>query len=240
VDPEAHAIPYVYTLDPHPMYECTICGDNEPHTFNKRITHMKEYHNKEIEDVRALNAYFKQLPTTRVFPKKPYFEPIYQYWLREPLMLVEKSRDMMATWMFVVAYSWDTLFHNGRQNFFQSETAPKTNELVKRVKFIYEHQPRFIKDLYKFEYAKGPAGAGIFECEGLNSEIIGFAQGSDQIRQYHPSGMLSDETAFDKYASETFAAIKPAIQNGGRYTGVSTAFPSWFQFAARDSLDQLI
>ena len=70
--------------------------------------------------------------------------------------------------------------------------------------------------------------------ESLGSEIEGFPKGGDQVRQYHPSGMFTDETAFHEDAGETFAAIKPAIANGGRYTGVSSAYPGWFMLAAKD------
>jgi hypothetical protein len=52
--------------------------------------------------------------------------------------------------------------------------------------------------------------------------------------------MFTDETAFHKDAGETFAAIKPAIQNGGRYTGVSSAYPGWFMLACKDQLDMEI
>ena len=44
----------------------------------------------------------------------------------------------MATWLVVALYTWDTIFHPGRQNFFQSETAPKTLELVRRAWHIYK------------------------------------------------------------------------------------------------------
>ena len=238
LDPTAHYIPYVYTFDPHPMHKCLLCDpDNEEvHPTSKHKAHLELFHNKTNAGYEEMRQYFKEVPAIRALPGKEYFGVIAQYWLYQPLLLVEKSRDMMATWMTVAFYTWDTIFHSGRQNFFQSQTAKKTRELVKRAKFIYEHQPKFIKDQHRFKFAIGVDGAGEFVCDSLNSEIIGVPQGSDQVRQYHPSGIFTDETAFHSDAGETFAAIKPAISNGGRYTGVSSAFPGWFQLACNDQL----
>jgi hypothetical protein len=237
LDTEKHYIPYVYTSDPHPMSQCLICKDEEVYHFNKRTTHLQIKHKIETDNLAVIRGYFKELPTTRSFPMKPYFEPIIKQWLNKPLILIEKSRDMMATWLVVVLYTWDTFYHRGRQNFFQSETAKKTRELIRRSHFVMRNQPKFLRDQHKVIYGVGPDGAGELRCEGLDSELIGMPQGSDQIRQYHPSGVFTDETAFQKDAGETFAAVKPAIQNGGRYTGVSSAYPSWFMHACNDTLD---
>lgn len=239
MDPTAHWVPYIYTADPHPMYKCVLCDpDNDDvHPISKHKIHLELHHGKANASHEEMKQYFKEIPSIRPLPKKDYFAEIGSYWMYQPLMLIEKSRDMMATWMAVTFYTWDTIFHSGRQNFFQSQTAKKTRELVKRAKFIYEHQPKIIKDVHKFKFALGLDGAGELISDSLNSEIIGVPQGSDQVRQYHPSGIFTDETAFHSDAGSTFAAIKPAIQNGGRYTGVSSAFPGWFQLACQDLLD---
>lgn len=239
MDPNAHWVPYVYTYDQHPMFKCNLCpsdSDEVHHNF-KRQFHLEHAHGRPNAGYEEIRQCFTELSTTRPFPSKEYFGTIATHWLQQPLMLVEKSRDMMATWMTITFYTWDTIFHGGRQNFFQSETAKKTRELVKRSLWIWQHQPRFIRDIHRFKFAIGVDGAGEFRSESLNSEIIGMPQGNDQIRQYHPSGVFTDETAFHEKASESFAAIKPSIQNGGRYTAVSTAFPSWFMLACGDVLE---
>ncbi len=228
------SIPYVYTIDYHPVYRCVLCS-TEGHRHHKLRTHLQLAHNLDV-DALAARSHFVELPPIRPFPHKPYFEPIVRTWQTEQLILVEKSRDMMATWLFVALYAWDTLFHPGRQNFIQSETAKKTRELIRRAHFIWRNQPNFLRP-HPVVYTVGTDGSGELHCEALNSSIIGLPQGSDKIRQYHPTGVFTDETAFHPQAAETFAAIKPAIQSGGRYTGVSSAAPSWFMHAALDTLD---
>ena len=230
--------PYVYTQDPHPLHVCNMCRDGSTHHFNKRSVHLKLAHDLDIDDFQELKGYFTELDTTRIFTVMPYMPPIIKAWLEHQFIFIEKSRDMMATWLTVMMYTWDTLFHKGKQNVFQSETASKTYELVNRANFIYKHQPKFLRDVMKAEFGAGSGRAGVLTVEKLDSEIIGFAQGPDQIRQYHPSGVFQDEAAFQVDAGAAFSAIKPSIQQGGRFTAVSSANPSWFMLCCQDNTDE--
>lgn len=234
---------YVYTKDPHPMYRCQLCQDDE---MKKDLTYRASDRNKHLEFAHQIEAKsdgetrgrFIELDTTRVFPYHlPYMKPIISAWLREPIVIWEKSRDMTATWLTVAMYTWDTLFHKGRENIFQSEDTTKTLDLVERAYFIYRNQPAFLRNVAKATFGAGASKSGKIAVPALESVILGFPQGADQIRQFHPSGIYTDETAFQVGAGDSFAAIKPAIQNGGRYTAVSSAYPSWFMLAARDQLE---
>ncbi len=229
--------PYVYTLDQHPLHLCRLCNDQTTHFFNKRSDHLKLFHNVVTDDEDTLRGYFIELPTTRAFPYHlidEYLRPIIQYWQREQFLFVEKSRDMFATWLMVTLYAWDTLFHAGRQNIFQSDDSMKTKELVERAWFIYNQQPKLLRDVAKVEYAAGPARSGHLRVPSINSEIIGFPQGPDQIRSLHPSGFFQDEAAFQVEAGDAFTAIKPAIQQGGRFTAISSSNPGWFFLVCND------
>lgn len=158
MDSSKHWVPYVWTLDPHPKYICELCAAKPSHQdddglgFDKLEAHLEIVHNIKEENPRVIKGYFRSVPAVRPLPMKPYFEPIINAWLKHQLILIEKSRDMMASWLVVALYTWDTLFHEGRQNFFQSETAPKTLELVKRAYHIYKHQPKIIQDVHPFRF----------------------------------------------------------------------------------------
>lgn len=225
-------IPYVFTQDPHPMYACTHCHDGISYSFNALPSH------------RCGPEYMQELPSTRPFTLFPYLPPIIDAWLKEPMLAWEKSRDMMATWTTVALFTWDTFFHEGRQNIFQSDDSTKTAELVKRAAFICKNQPSFLRNHRRIEFSLGQTRSGELKIgggvENGGSEILGFPQGPDQIRQYHPSGIMLDEAAFQIEAGEAFAAIKPSIQNGGRCTMVSTANPSFFFYVCRDRTDEII
>lgn len=240
LDPNAHPITYVYTKDPHTMFKCKLCPPGLTHTGKQRKPHMLIVHGIGCNTNKELSQYMDELDPIRPFTLMEYFRPIIETWLTEDFIAVEKSRDMMMTWLAVSMFTWDTLFHKGRQYIFQSETAMKTRELIDRVEVIYHNQPVWLKAAWnpKPYGAEGPSRAGIFKVPGLQSEIIGFPQGADKIRQYHPSGVFSDEAAFNPEAGDTFAAIKPAVQNGGKYLAVSSANPGWFQQLCSDTTEE--
>jgi hypothetical protein len=79
---------------------------------------------------------------------------------------------------------------------------------------------------------------GILEVPELGSMIMGFPQDPDTVRQFHPRGLFQDEAAFMPKAGDAFAAAKPTIQNGGRYTAISSANASWFQMLTQDTLSE--
>lgn len=236
-------IPYVFTQDPHPMYYCNLCKDSSVYKFSDLHRHLALRHEMIVDDV-GLRSNFSELSSVRPFTMFPYIRPIVETWLREPLVAWEKSRDMMATWTTVVMFTWDAFFHDGRQHIFQSDDSTKTAELVERAAFICNHQPSFLRQQRKIEYTLGQSKSGELLINGGvatgGSEILGFPQGPDQIRQYHPSGIFLDEAAFQIEASEAFSAIKPSIQNGGKCTMVSTANPGFFWYVARDRTDEII
>lgn len=234
LDPTRHVIPYVHTQDPKPLYGCKLCGDDLTYFFDRRIPHLVLRHKIVEDDIQNIEDYFLDLPTTRVFTLFPYIEPIVKAWLKEKIVFIEKSRDMMVTWLIVTLYTWDVLYHRNRENIFQSDDSTKTLDLVKRAYFIWDNQPSFLKNVHSAKFSAGQTRSGILQVQDLNSTILGFPQGAEQIRQFHPSGIFTDEAAFQVKAEEAFTSVKPAIQAGGRYSAVSSANPGWFYKCCRD------
>lgn len=234
LDATQHIVPYAYTRDPKPVYTCNICNDGVDWESEKRYTHAASRHNLNCDTLASLRQHFTQLDTIRPFPLHDYMRPIIECWLRYPLVAVEKSRDMTMTWLCVALYTWDTIFHKGVQNIFQSEDATKTRDLVSRSWILYNNQPKWLRNIAPAMHGEGTNRAGLLRVPSLQSEIIGFPAGADKIRQYHPSGVFSDEAAFNPEASDTYAAIKPAISGGGRYTAISSPNLGWFQQICRD------
>jgi hypothetical protein len=230
--------PYVYTQERKALFQCVACSDGALYDVKRQPIHLKFRHNLEYSAYKDIAAMFSEMDRSRVFNLLSYMPPIIEWWQREPVMLIEKSRDMMATWLAVTCYAWDTLFHRNKQNCFQSLTATKTCEAVQRVFFIWQNQPAFLKRQHKVEFAATTTKSGLLSIPSLGSEIIGLPRGADQIRQYHPSGVFSDEAAFQIEAGAMYQAIRPSIMNGGRYTAVSSANPGWFQMAAQDRLEE--
>lgn len=232
------AMPYVYTWDKRPLYACKLCQTTDRHdwTFPEDAfpVHLYNMHGMEPATPAEIRSYFNILPTIRSFPNKPYTLPLMAL-LTGPrrYVAIEKSRDVMGTWMCIAAASHMMIFNDGVEIVVQSEKANKTYELIQRGLHIWRNQPKFLKR-HKLTAAKGSEKSGHLDCEDLGNVLYGIAQGPNQIRQYHPALVWMDEAAFQPNAHEAFAAIQPAIQGGGKIWLLSSAYPSWFQTVIED------
>ena len=156
------------------------------------------------------------------FPYKKYCEGLIDIWLRESLILIVKSRQMMVSWLFVSLCLWLARFHKGQYIFFVSKKEDDAGfstplSLLSRAFFIYTHLPTEFRTAYK---KSGTPSMLNFIDE--NSIIHGVSQDSDALRQYTASCILSDEMAFQERSEQVFAAAKPTIDGGGKFTGIST------------------
>jgi len=169
------------------------------------------------------------------FHCKNYVAHVTNRWLHEKRLLVPKSRRVLVSWTMVALHCWLARFFPGstiafvsrKQGLNDSEGAA---ELVRRVKFIEEHLPADIEPLpfqYNFARLKYPT---------IGSEIIGVAQGADQLRQYTLTAIFADEMAYWELAHDTYSASLPTLEGGGRFTGVSSANPGFFKQAVFDAL----
>ena len=185
----------------------------------------------------------------RVFPEKEYIKIITDIWLNSQLLLVPKSRQMMMSWIFTTLYLWDTQFHKAKLTFFQSKKSDDADDLIKRSKFVWDHEPKFLKRYYEdgeFHELKcnpqhnGQHTQGKLTFPQINSEIRGIPEGGDIIRMHVASGILSDEMGFQPEAASAYTASKPTISSMGRFTGVSTAEDNtFFEDMVFDKLDTI-
>lgn len=176
----------------------------------------------------------EESPIKPIPMEKEYLKELAELWLRHPLLLIEKSRQMMVTWLITACYLWDVQFHAGRRVFFQSKKEGDANANVDRAKFIYDHQPEYMKAMFP---ANQPMAYLKLQFGKQNSIIQGTPQGPDVLRQYTASGIFSDETAFQEKAEDAYTAAIPTIMGGGRYTMVSS--PNFKEFFYRTRSDKL-
>jgi len=173
-------------------------------------------------------AFLRRFPMQEGCPERDYLSSLIDIWIKEYRLLVEKSRKMLMTWFFVAAHLWLAQFNQGRLIFFQSEQEKGANSNILRAKFIYDHQPFWLR-IYPITHKDCH-----LQWPTRYSEIWAIAQGPNIIRQYTASAIFSDEMAFQKEAEEAYIASKPTIDGGGRFTGVSTAYPGFFEEMCRD------
>jgi phage FluMu gp28-like protein len=155
-------------------------------------------------------------------PDKIYIKRLIDVWLVEKHMIVVKSRQMMATWVFVALNLWQAMFHKGQYVFFISRKESDAGldsplSLLSRAMFIYNHLPDNMKTL-----CIKSSAPPILKFVEMDSVIHGVSQDSDALRTYTASSIFNDEMAFQEKSRESYAALKPTIDGGGRLTCVST------------------
>lgn len=176
----------------------------------------------------------------KITPIKDF--PVHKEYLRfivpliweEPLLAVVKHRRMVLTWTMCAIWVCDAMFREGRFNALVAQKEEHSDELVQRCHFIYENidegtlgfkKPRAV---YKYTSLTFPENG---------SEIKGFPQGADQLRQRGCSRVGCDEMAFWTQARATFVSLKPTITGGGQILVISTRFPGFFKELIEDTLE---
>jgi phage FluMu gp28-like protein len=145
------------------------------------------------------------------------------FWLHFPVLLVPKSRQMSATWLYCALYLWEAFFYSHRLTFFQSKKESDANELLLRAGQMYAGLPVWMREWNQVEQIYA-----YMEFSRSKSRIFGIPSGPDAVRGYQPTGIFSDEIVFQPSIDLLIAAVRPAIRGGGKLTLVSSAGPGVF------------
>lgn len=167
----------------------------------------------------------------KLFPNKPHILFTIRVWQREKTLLVPKSRQMSMTWLFCGLYLHEAMFYNHRLTFFQSKKESDANELILRTYHMYSSLPGWMQ-----EYSPAERAHCRIDFERAKSRINGIPQGADHIRGFQPSGVFSDEAAYQVEVEKMLASIRPAIRSGGRLTMTSSLAPSHFEQMCLDKI----
>lgn len=177
------------------------------------------------------------------FPDRPDVRWVADKWLNHKMNLWEKSRQVMASWLFCAMYLHDTQFisaHGGRRlNFIQSKKEEDSDALLRRCYFIYEHQEPWLKALYPAVYTYCHLRfyrPGDPQCKLAVGELWAIPQGGNVLRQHTASGLFIDEGAFQPDLEASIRAAQPMLKGGGRLDVVSSAEPGYFEMLAKDKV----
>jgi hypothetical protein len=186
----------------------------DPLTWLRHYTQTRDSHWREAS---APSPY-------RPFPDKPYFRPVVEALRKEPVLFVEKSRDMMLTWLCVGFFTHAAMTTEGIEVLFQSQKEDKAFELVDYAKTLYRRQrPELQRAFPLARKLKEMAAGELLFAHG--SRIIGIPGGGDQVRSYHPWGLFMDEAAFMPEAGQSY---DNAVSVCKKIVVISSAGPGWF------------
>jgi hypothetical protein len=151
------------------------------------------------------------------YPSFPFLEDLVSSISKNHRLLVPKSRQMLVSWTAVGYFLWRAIFTGPAFILFLSRGESSAQELLDRVRFIYQHLPPWMKPTI------GRDNRQEFELKGLGSRLISLPATPDAPRMYAPSGVFWDEMAFTPWDEDIWAALKPALDSGGQFLGVSSS-----------------
>ena len=158
----------------------------------------------------------------RPFPDLPYFRPLVETFQKEPIFFIEKSRNMMLSWLCVGLFTHAAMTTEGIEVLFQSQKEEKAFELVGYAKVLYQQSDEAIRKAYPLAKKVQAEGELLF---ANGSRIFGIPGGADQIRSYHPWGLFMDEAAFMPEAGDSYNNAVPVCK---KIIVLSSAGPGWF------------
>lgn len=167
------------------------------------------------------------------FPRrsdKPYIWEILDIVRVEQLLAIEKSRQLIVTWLMCLYCLWVAKFHDHRLVFVQSKKEEDAANLVynkdpinARISFMEYMLP---EEMQSMDWDRGCSYGQLAWPNG--SKIWGIPEGAEKIRSYTASLIFADEFAFQPEAQEAYKAARPTISGGGQFIAVSSANPGAF------------
>jgi hypothetical protein len=146
------------------------------------------------------------------------------------MLAIEKSRQVMATWLVAAYCLWRAKFRPHQLILWQSKKEDDAANVVydkdpdtARMSFMEAHLPSVLQDNI---FPRGASRCNLRYPTG--SRIWGIPEGADIIRSNTPSVLVSDEAAFQPEFASARDAAMPAIKGGGQLVALSSAAPGAF------------
>lgn len=184
----------------------------------------------EHDDAPLITGSGVQVPG-KPFPDWPFLREVVQEYLDHRLILVEKARQLMLTWLFSAIVVWEVRSKPNQRWGWTSINSDNADAALQRMWEIITRLPG--------KREKSPVGHDGFRDAGgvmwtraygriqlpqMGGNIHGMSQSVSAARSFTMSGVVMDEIAFLPWAREAYSAIKPTIDSG-RFVGITTPGP---------------
>ena len=144
------------------------------------------------------------------------------------MLAIEKSRQIMATWIVAAYCLWRAKFRPHQLILWQSKREDDSASVVydkdwdtARMSFMESHLPPGMRSQVS------PSRCNL-RYQDTGSRIWGIPEGSDIIRSNTPSVLVADEAAFQPEFASAKDAAMPAVKGGGQLIALSSAAPGAF------------
>ncbi|TKJ41051.1 hypothetical protein CEE37_05135 [candidate division LCP-89 bacterium B3_LCP] len=132
-------------------------------------------------------------------------------------ILVVKSRQMMATWTSLGLLLHQAIFGSQGIYLLLSRNERSAKELLDRLRFIIAGLPKH------FRPGIGTNNSEELEFSGIGVRILSLPATPDAPRMHSPAGVIWDEMAFTPHSEDIWTALKPALDSGGFFWGISSS-----------------
>jgi hypothetical protein len=177
---------------------------------------------------------FTEQPVPLRFPPKEHLRVTFDRCFREPKLVVDKSRQMTLSWLFMAYLLFWAQFHSFEEIVAQTKKEADVEALIWRANFMYESQRSWMRPEATFRSGKG----GKLSFPSQKSWILGLPGGvgaGDQIRSKNPSRYFLDEGGFVDEFEDCRTNAEACCQD---IKIVSTANPGEFSLLVHDMIGE--
>lgn len=166
---------------------------------------------------------------------------VFLYMLACNDLAIPKSRQIRMSWYCAAFASWHTKTAKYRHTVWQGKKESDANAQTSmgnkapcegRIDFIEQHLPSWLHDpnivggrgnlVGSMSYTQSEFSDDGVPIYWQGSKLSAIPQGAHQIRQYSPSLIIVDESAFMDDYDQTRIASLPALMGGGKFISVSS------------------
>ncbi len=145
-----------------------------------------------------------------------HLKELIQLFQQYRLLQVMKARQVGVTWTLAGYALWTVEFNEGANVLLLSKGEDEAKEMLSRCALIHRELPDWLR------LSLGPGGASIMTFPAMDSKIRALPATETAGRTETATLVICDEWDFHPYADANYAAVKPTIDAGGQFIGVST------------------
>ena len=152
------------------------------------------------------------------FPKKQYLEHYVDSLIKEPVLIVPKSRQMIISTCTLVVCLWEIMFRPSWRAILSKVTEDEAEELLEnKVRYTYKHLPEWLRRMRRIE----PRPKGKALCKETNSYILAAAQNAAnrECRGGTANRLVVDEACYQDQFQEICEAGQPMTKH---FNAIST------------------
>jgi hypothetical protein len=194
-----------------------------PEALLERLVFLQDPWNFLAHCVFTQDEVDPRMPVKPAPIHRPYVKTVVRLWQENDRILIDKSRRMWMSWLFLALHLHLAFTQTNRRIGVVSKKFEDACAHLDNMRFIWEHMPPEVwpPDVRPKLRAK----EGFLYFDEIDSVVHALASGPDQARQYGFSALFFDEMDFWEKAEATYAAATPTLQGGGKLTIVTTHNP---------------